>query len=532
MKLINKIVLGILALLTTLVACDTDELHEMNINPQALNEVNTNYIFTAAALSTACGGFSGDNRYIDWRTNIGYTSYFIQQLATTGTSLNSAGDKYFDNDEAWNAPWEFWYGDVGKNLSLVFKQTAEDGVEAGRRLNTRAAAKILWALNFHRLTDFYGDIPYSEAIQGMDGLFLPKYDTQESIYNDLFSKLSEGIQEISTSNPDDGFAEADIIFDGDIVKWKRFGNSLMLRLAMRVSDVAPNLANQYVAQALQGEGVMQSNEDNAWIPMSDTPGEWVNQNGISRAFQPGDGGQSRIMSKTFIDFLKGSDPNDASDDDPRLFIFTEGVNGDLDPLAQEGQPNGLDGAGLDEYLGVSNAIANEYFSVINLMLFDDSDPYIIMNYAEVELLLAEAAERNIGGVTNAAGHYGDGVRAAMQMWTPLDASLTVSDADVDAYLDTYPYGDGGVTGSESTLEQIGYQMWASKFLNWWEAWSDWRRTGYPTLVPTDYPGSVTPGTIPTKLRIPNRELAVNNDNYQAGATQPDSPLGKVWWDVD
>jgi len=532
-KYINKIVLSILALVVPFASCDTEELQDLNVNPQALNEVNMNFVFTAASLSIASGGFSGDNRYIDWRTNMGYTMYFMQHFATTGSVLNSAGDKYFDNDEAWNAPWEFWYGNVGKTLNLIYKQTGEGGFEEGRRPNMVAASKMLWALNFHRLTDFYGDIPYSEAVQGLDGVFRPKYDTQQSIYMDLFSKLTEGINGLSASNPDDGFAAADIIYNGDITKWKKWGNSLMLRMAMRISNVDPGTAATYVNQAIQG-GVMTSNDDNAWVPMDDGPSEWTNQNGISRAFQPGDGGQSRILGKTLIDFLKGADSLSVADDDPRLMIISEGFNGNTNPIAQQGLPNGLDGVDLDEYTGIPNTVANEHFSSANLKMFDDADPYILMNYAEVELLLAEAKERGIGNVPGtAAEHYNNGVRAAMQFFAPLepgDASMEVSNAQVDAYLATYPYGGGGVTGSESALEQIGYQMWAAKFLNWWEAWSDWRRTGYPTLVPTNYPGSASPGVIPTKLRIPNGEVATNGENYDAGATKPDSPVGKVWWD--
>jgi hypothetical protein len=532
MKYINKLFLSVLALFAPLAACDTDELQDMNINPQALNEVNMNFFFTAAELSSASGGFSGDNRYIDWRTNIGYTAYFMQHLSTTGLGLNQAGDKYFDNDEAWNAPWEFWYGNVGKTLAVIFDQTGEGGFEEGRRMNTRAASKVLWVLSFHRLTDFYGNIPYSESLQGIEGNFLPAYDTQQSIYMDLFTKLTEATQELSESNPDDGFAAADIIYEGDIAKWKKWANSLMLRMAMRISNVDAGSAATYVNQAIQG-GVFTSDADNVWIPMDDGPSEWVNQNGISRAFQPGDGGQTRVMSKTLIDFLKGANPNDSLDDDPRLFIFSEGIQGNKDPLVQRGMPNGLDAADLDEYLGMSNSVPNELFTQMNMQLLDDSDPYMIMNYAEVEFLLAEAAERGIGNVSGTAeSHYNAGVKAAMQMYVPLDASLVVTDAEVDAYLAMYPYGGGGVTGGESKLEQIGYQMWASKYLNWWEAWSDWRRTGYPELVPTNYSGSASPGVIPTKLRIPNRELAVNLENYEAGATKPDSPVGKVWWDVE
>lgn len=532
MKHLNRLVLSALALFVPLAGCDTEELHDLNINPQALNEVNLNFVFTAAELSSASGGFGGDNRYIDWRTNIGYASYFIQHLATTGLGLNSAGDKYFDNDEAWNAPWEFWYGDVGKNLQIIFKQTGPGGFEEGRRKNMRAAAKVLWVLNFHRLTDFYGDIPYSEALQGLEGLYLPKYETQQSIYMDLFTKLTEATQELSASNPDEGFAAADIIYDGDIDKWKKWANSLMLRLAMRISNVDAATAATYVSQAVQG-GVFESNEDNAWVPMDDGPSEWQNQNGISRAFQPGDGGQTRVMSKTLVDFLKGADPNSAADDDPRLFVLSEGIQGNMDPLDQQGMPNGLDNADLDAYLGIENAVPNEIFTQVNMKLLDDADPYPLMHYAEVEFLLAEAAERGIGTVPGTPEeHYNKGVRAAMQMYDAFDPSLAVPDAKVDAYLATYPYGGGGVSGTASKLEQIGNQMWVSKFLNWWEAWSDWRRTGFPVLVPTNYSGSASPGTIPTKLRIPSRELAVNQANYEAGATKPDSPVGKVWWDVN
>ena len=117
-----------------------------------------------------------------------------------------------------------------------------------------------------------------------------------------------------------------------------------------------------------------------------------------------------------------------------------------------------------------------------------------------------------------------GVKAACQMWTPYDPSLTVSDAAVAAYLAIYPYG---VT--KPALEMIGEQMWISKWMNWWDAWSDWRRTGYPVLIPVNYPGNDTNGQIPTKLIIPGAEVA-SNPNYATGATQPDHFTGKVWWD--
>ena len=531
MKVINKIILLTAALIIPMAACDTDELHDRNIHPQALGEVPMEFLFTAAQLGSAAGGSAGDNRYIDWRTNIGFAAYAIQQLATATGGI-SPGDKYFDNVESYNAPWEFIYGDQLKNLSEVLYQTAPGGFDEEKDV-LRAAARILRAFNFHRLTDYYGNVPYTEALQGIRELvFLPAYDDQQTIYTDLLKELDEATAAlrplVATNREDQAFRTADLFYVGDVDKWKKFGYSLMLRLAMRVSNVAPDLANTYVAKAVAG-GVFASNADNTWVTMSIGPSEWTNQNGISRAFASGDGGQPTTLSKTLIDELKGADENSVADDDPRLMIFTDGYNGVVDPLLQRGMPNGLDQGLLNAYVGQPDVNARLTFSQLNQKFIQDDDPYMLMNYAETQFLLAEAAVRGIGGVAagSAETYYQNGVRAAMQMYTPFDATLAVSDAAVDAYLAARPFP----AAEEDRLEAIGTQLWLSKFLNWWEAWADWRRTQYPTLVPVNYPGNVTGGQIPRKLRYPNQENAVNTANYTAGATLPDEPVTKVWWDV-
>ena len=140
----------------------------------------------------------------------------------------------------------------------------------------------------------YGSVPYSEANKGIEGIFFPKYDKQKDIYTDCLKELDEATAAISASNPDAGFAAADIIYDGDIAKWKKWGYSIMLRMAMRVSNVDPAMAATYVSKAVAG-GVFESNDDNVWIPQADGPSQWVNQNGLSRAMYPGDGGQGTIL---------------------------------------------------------------------------------------------------------------------------------------------------------------------------------------------------------------------------------------------
>ena len=526
-----KLLFCALVLALALPSCDTDELHDLNINPQAVNEIDLNYLFSAAELGIASNGSSGDNRYIDWRTNIGLCACAIQQLATTG-SISSNGNFYTHNEETSAAPFDFTYNDQLKNIAEILKQTGPDGYDAGNKVNMRNAAIILKVWSFARLTDFYGPIPYFEANQGIEGIFFPKYDNQSAIYPDLLSQLENAINGLSPSNPDEGFASADMIYNGDIAKWKKFGNSLMLRMAMRVSNVDAGLASTYVSKAVSG-GVFTSNDDNVWVPMALGPSEWQDQNGISRAFYPGDGGNQSTLSKTLIDFLKGADPNTVDDDDPRLMIISGGIANwtasewipiNTDPLAQRGAPNGFSQSDIEAMEG-GPVIINETFSRINYLMLDDDDPYMIMNHAEVEFLLAEALERGIGsGISGTAqAHYEAGVKSAMQMFTPYDASLTVSDDQVSTYLSQYPYG---VT--KGALEMIGEQMWVSKFLNWWEAWSDWRRTGFPQLVPnTTNQSNVTGGQIPRRLQYPATEVAANPNFDKQNFNNYTS---RVWWD--
>ena len=258
-----------------------------------------------------------------------------------------------ENAETNAAPCDFIYRDL-RNLGEVIRQTGPGGYAEGKSNNTRQAARILRAFLFHRITDYYGSIPYTEAIQAQEGIFFPQYDKQKAIYTDVLKELDEAAAAFTGADAD--FTAADLYYGGDIAKWKRWGYSLMLRLAMRVSTVAAPLANTYVTKAVAG-GVFQSNADNVIVPMDEAPSLWTNQNGISRAFIPGDGGEQTTgnvhLSKTMIDFLKGPNAGSTADDDPRLMIFSGGI-GNLgqveasfvpittDPLLQKGMPNGYD----------------------------------------------------------------------------------------------------------------------------------------------------------------------------------------------
>lgn len=532
MKYLRKLIYSTAATTILIVtACNTNDLKEINVNPQAANTIDVNFLLSSAQLGAASGGSQGDNRYIDWRTNIGMFSTAIQQLAATG-GISNTGDKYFENTETFTAPWDFIYRDI-RNLGEILKQTGPGGYAEGKSNNARQAARILRAFLFHRLTDYYGSIPYSEAMQANEGVFFPKYDKQQAIYTDLLKELDEASAAFVTEDPD--FSAADLYYDGDVAKWKKWGYSLMLRLAMRVSNVDVAMANTYVQKAVAG-GVFTSNDDNVIVPMAEGPSLWTNQNGISRAFIPGDGGEiaNCFLSKTMIDFLKGPDTASTADDDARLMILSGGIGTwpseklwtpiITDPLLQKGMPNGNDITRLRALEGNSTLKPDSTYSRMNPKLLNRDEPYMLMNYGEVEFLLAEASEKSIGGLspTAALSHYTAGVKASMQMYTIYDASFVVTDAQVAAYLAAHPYGV-----EKPALEMIGDQYWVNHFLNWWEAWSNWRRTNYPVLVPTNYPGNVTGGQIPQRLRYPNAEVA-GNANFKTSASANDYTT-KIWW---
>jgi hypothetical protein len=532
MKYLKKLIFCTAISMALLTSCNKDKLKDLNINPQALNTIDVNFLFTSAQLGAASGGSRGDNRYIDWRTNIGIASTAIQQLAAI-TDISNTGDKYLENVESNSAPFQFIYSDL-RSLGDIIKQTGPGGFSEGQNNNTRQAARILRAFLFHRLTDYYGSIPYSEANQASDGLFFPKYDKQKAIYTDLLKELDEASGLFAGSEA--GFSAADLYYGGDVAKWKRWGYSLMLRLAMRVSTVDKGMADTYVAKAVAG-GVFQSNDDNVLVKMAEGPSTWTNQNGISRAFYPGDGGNSTFLSKTLIDFLKGTNAASITDDDPRLMIISGGIGNwtatstgslwtptNVNPLEQKGLPNGNDLNMLKLLEGNADLDVNATYSKINPKLLDRAESYMLMNYGEVKLLLAEAAQRGIGGLagSDAEAHYKEGVKASMQMYNIYDASFVVTDDQVNAYLAAHPYNV-----EKPALEMIGTQSWVNHFLNWWEAWSEWRRTRLPILVPVNYPGNVTGGVIFERLKYPNSEVA-GNPNFAATATTNEY-VTKVWW---
>lgn len=480
-------------------ACD-EGFEDLNVNPLKPVQVNAANKLTAAQL------FASSERYDNWRAGLIYQSTMMQHIATTAGYWD--GDKYTWNRGYASSLMDRYYGNAVKTLQdLLFQLDTDEAPD-----EMKAIARIMRVFVFSRLTDLYGDVPYSEAGKAvLEGITKPKYDPQSEIYADMLNELQEAAAALGSGTS--AFGDADIIYNGDQAKWKRLAHSLMLRLGLRLIKVDPAGAQSWATTAIAG-GVMESNADIFFVPHTPGPAG-VNQNGNGEVFQAD--GNPRL-SKTFVDFMQAGN-------DPRLPILgARRSDGDTDPANLIGFPNGLNGPMLLELTGEENM---DNYAEPNRSIITGLDaPMIFQTYAEVQFMLAEANVR-WGLAGDAETHYNNGVRAAMEMLSLYGDAGVIDSADIDTYLTNNPYDAG------NALEQINTQYWAATFLNEYEAFSNWRRTGFPVLVPVNFPGNVTNGTIPRRMSYSESEQTNNPENYAEAVSRQgsDELTTRVWWDV-
>lgn len=505
MKYFNYLAAVTLTVLLFLSGCDTTNLHELNENPTVAEDIDPGFILAYTQLQV-----SGE-RYENWRTQLIYQSTMIQHLATTAGYW--AGDKY-TYDSAYSAAlWDRAFTNYIKELVTLVDITDPTVEGQEEFVNYHAIARIWKVVAFQRVTDIYGDIPYFNAGKGFSERdFFPAYDPQSEIYMDMLNELEEaaGLLTSSASNP----GNQDLIYGGDIEQWRRYAYSMMLRLGLRMVKVDPAAAQEWVQKAIAG-GVMTSNADISYVQHTDGP-EGINKNGIGEVFlwngTAFTNDDSSLLSKTLVDWM-------TEHNDPRLEKLSWVANGG----PAQGLPNGLDVASLANY--DPDYVKDDYSRVEPRFVLNES-PMVFQTYAEVEFMVAEAIER--GWATgSAAEHYNAGVRAAMELYSIYDPAVEVASADIDAYLAANPYN------SANGLEMIGEQYWMVTFLNWYETYANWRRTGYPELVPVDYPGNQSDGQIPRRLIYPTSEASNNPEGYQAAISRqgPDRFTTRMWWDV-
>jgi hypothetical protein len=528
MKKIIKYTVIFLSAVIAFSGC-TKKFQEINTNPSTYNQQNFDPGFLLTTAQVAYTG-SYDFAYDTWRANLIYSSVMIQGFSTVLSYW--AGDKYKLSSSYSAAYWGFSgdgaYAEQLKPIVDIIQSTTNKP----EYKNLHEIARIMRALIMERITDLYGDVPYFKAGLGYyDKDYFPQYDKQQDIYNDMLKEVGEAVANL---DPTADKPAGDQIYQGDIGKWKVFGNTLILRLAMRLVKVDPDTAKSWVTKVVGN--TMTSNDDNAYINGDDGGGiSTINRNSLVLL---GYGGQEPYYVKwsdTFINFLK-------SNSDPRLGKIAvtqlypdatstiQNPNFLADTAVQKGMPNGKDLSGIagrdistdPSYTGVEN------YSSPNPGMIKTNGPTFILTYGESELLLAEAAERF--GIAGSAGqHYHDGVKAAITYLGQYDPSMTVSDADAETYLAAHPYNEA------NGLEMINTQYWAltNSMLDFYESWSNWKRSGYPVLIPVVYPNNVTNGTIPRRFPYPLAESNINPVNYKAASDAVpggDNLTGRVWWD--
>jgi hypothetical protein len=513
---------GAVLFAVSLSSCDTEALTDLNKNPNAIEYVIPEYSFTAAVLNSGPG-----HNYRALAQGLQYFSSYKEVPAT--------GDKFY-NFGSTGGSFGVYTGQWNRLMQLV------ENIPGPENVNKRAACEILRILAFHQETDKIGDMPYTEAMKGLDNL-KPKYDTQQSIYMAMLSELDAALTSMDASKPD-VFGNADPYFKGDVAKWKKFGYTLMLRLGMRMSDVDPAAAKTWVEKAAAG-GVMSTQDDMAYLKYANVTGQmnsrvttYINGDFTSPGGDNVEGGK---WSAKFIDHLKATN-------DPRLPVLSVVwvPNGgeyiaDNDPAHQRGMLSGSINTRPSDF---------DTYSEPSLLYLDRGSPIITMGAAEAYLLLAEGAIRGWNVGTTAEAAYNHAVRQAMAQWSlwPSVAphSADIPSSEVDAYLAANPFLSGGTF--EQQLEQISTQKWISMLGDDYEVWSNWRRTKYPVFNYANwtdqngnkisYPGNVTAGKMWRRFSLPQSERNVNPDNYfeaieRQGFTELTEDLlqGRMWWDV-
>lgn len=439
-----------------------------------------------------------------------------KQMVRIYTGVGACGNFNVDARETSSTNWNSGYQTIIRNLV-----DAEENVDPSS--NLYQMIRIWKARTFMVLTDSYGDVPYREAALGYrEGIAFPDYDSQEFIYTSdigILAELADAAASLDASQP----AESRVfLYGGNVTQWKKLGYSILLTAAMRLTKVKPEIAKKYVEIAVAG-GLMESNADNVII--RHTP-EFNNSMGSAL-----NGGQSHYvyLVEDFVNFLKDND-------DPRLASIAvrypsatspgeqNEANADRDPANQIGMPMGYDNSDIDPVAhaaGLPSFFA--YSQVDRKRMMDPLAPSYLNTYALQQLLLAEAAVRGwVAG--DPADYYKSGIEAHMQQLADYGDDTAIAQSDIDAYIQANPL----VAGSE--LEQINTQYWVASFLIPTETWANFRRSGYPDLVPNPRQDDLLGDeTFIRRFGYPDAEVTVN-PNVKNG-TQPDKIDTRVWWDV-
>lgn len=537
-------------------SCSDDYMEDMNTDPSKASSIDPNAQLTTVELQTY-----GDLGMVEIYRN--YIYAFTQQLMGCWNTTNYGGRHTVDNNEM-SRIWTSFYPKAIKNVTDAIYRSSEEE----NRTNINAALRIYRVYLMSIITDIYGDVPYSEAGLGyLEEKYNPRYDTQEEIYNNFFVELKDAGAALAAGGDK---ITGDVIYNGDVAKWKKLANSLRLRFAMRISKVAPEKARQEFEEALAADGgVFAGNEDDALIKYMDISFSFGQDsytdyrgNALSQLFFGNDPANNpSYLCSTFFNRLYNTG-------DPRTFMigrfYYDGLMSSTKPdnridltdeiiekgiqmnpcvpgsFSYDPWPTGYDSDIMKEIAktnpSVETTMARETEPKLANNFLKGDNPGVVMTYAEVNFLKAEAALNgwNVGGET-VEQLYSKGVRAAMDFLTDNYGYDRISDDDFNTYMENNGIGHTDAQKREA----INTQAWILHFTNPAECWANVRRSGYPRLKsPAEYGyGQYLTGgaEIPVRLCYPTLESSYNKPGYEealermGGTNSWNTP---VWWDVE
>lgn len=516
MKTIIKLSFG-LFLVLFIMGC-TKNFDEIDKNPNNPSEVPTSTLLTAAQKGLC------DDIYDEWwggRQSDLWAQYWCQRNYPSE-------DRYAIRQNVNNQYFRQIYHDV-MNLVQIINLNTDPATKvaaaaSGDNNNQIAVATIMkiWAMQM--MADTYGDIPYSEAFKGLDGP-TPKYDKLTDIYAAFQTELKAAVELIDVGAP--GFTSGDVIYGGDMTLWKKFGNSLRLRIALRISNTDGGAAAQAIL-AEPGIEFISSNSENAKFP-------YVGGGSVNSPMYDAYWTSARndfTTCKTIVNLLKGVDDTlngkinpikVAGMMDPRIGLYTRPRGGQF-----IGMPYGMSEGPTQQYWGKKLCPswygAGAYDVSTAPVILNPKYAPVYMEYAEVEFMLSE-----LNGWDQA--HYEAGVRASIEYWRDICIALegwdaqTVADfnANMDAYLAALP---------PASKEVVLTHKYVAFYRQGYQAWAEYRRTGEPSflLKPGEHSSVASDGSfidfvplvtmtdLPRRLTYPQQEFTVNGSNVTAAAS--------------
>jgi len=478
MKKLTYLLLGVISTMG-IVSCDLED----NIDPKHASNVPVETLFTSAQI-----------QFVDQYNNMSVNrniSRLLAQYWMETTYTNESRYDFLDRGISDSFSSEF-YKDVIMDLREAGKVLAAAGYTgalADKAVNQQAIMDILEIYSFTVLAETFGDIPYSEALSGEEN-FAPKYDDAATVYADLLVRLNAAIAALDPSKG--SWGGEDLLFGGDIAKWKTLATALKLRMGMRMADV-PAFNSQQVVEEAVNAGVYDANLEGAFF-------EYIGADPYVNTIYDGffiDNRKDYTPSNTIIDKMVALG-------DPRLPLWFTKVDGEYKGIVYGKEDGGV----------------YEQFSHFTEMFFDPKLEVVLADYAEMEFFLAEAVERGYAVGGTAEEHYNNGITASILYYggTAAEAAAYIATPDV-AY----------TTAPGNWKEKIGTQKWLAMYNRGVEGWAEWRRLDFPIL---NVPEGMTYGDIPVRYPYPFDENEMNEANYDAAsaAIGGDKVSTKLWWD--